>query len=361
VTDTFDLSLGGPAALVATLGTNKVTLAPGASQVVTITTQAVNFAVSGQLPLFATATSEGNPAVQAGATAALTIGTTTGLTASASPGVQVLPVPGTTSFLVLVNNTGNLEDAYTATITGTTGPVTANLMGLDGLPAQTIPLFRLPGLSTGALLLQTNLTATGPGKVNVQVQSLNDPTRTAAVTATVSAAQPTSQPPPPPPVLPPPVPPPVPPGQTPLPEPVITVVSPPGVAEGAAGSNPPLWLAGGDFTPASVVFMWAQVGKRLVVVALRTLFVNGVLVVWLPATLPGLRGKRWVLGEGDLLALSVFTPGPGLGLSPLLRVPVLEAVRPGQVGTAAERAEVNQLEERLGREVTLDDMPQRVL
>jgi hypothetical protein len=255
VTDTFDLALGGPAALVASLGTSKVTLGPGASQQVTITTQPVNFAVSGSLPLFATATSEGNPAVQAGATAALTIDTTTGMTASASPGVQVLPVPGTTSFLVLVNNTGNLEDAYTATITGTTGPVTANLMGLDGQPAQTIPTFRLPGLSTGALLLQTDLSATGPGKVNVQVQSLTDPSRTASVTATVSAAQPSSQPPPPPPRV---QQPPVPPVPQP-PVPVISVVSPAVVAEGPAGAQPPLWLAGTNFTPASVVLRWARV------------------------------------------------------------------------------------------------------
>ena len=41
---------------------------------------------------------------------------------------KVLPVPGTSSFLLLVNNTGNTEDAYTATIMGTSGPVTANLM-----------------------------------------------------------------------------------------------------------------------------------------------------------------------------------------------------------------------------------------
>jgi uncharacterized membrane protein len=217
VTDTFDLALAGPAALVASLGMQKVTLDPGASQQVAITTQAVTFAVSGNLPLMATATSEGNPAVQAGAAANLVIGNTTGLTASASPSVQVLPVPGTTSFLVLVNNTGNLQDSYTATITGTTGPVTAALMGLDGQPTQTIPTFILPGLSTGALLLQTDLSATGPGKVNVQVQSLNDPSRTATVTATVSAATPGTSP-----VTPPP------PTPTPAPAPApVVVVAPP--------------------------------------------------------------------------------------------------------------------------------------
>ncbi len=55
---------------------------------------------------------------------------------------------------MLVNNLGNLDDFYTATITGTTGGISASLIGLDGLPTQSIPIFELPGLSTGELLLK---------------------------------------------------------------------------------------------------------------------------------------------------------------------------------------------------------------
>src|SRR5262249_32933373 len=109
----------------------------------------------------------------------LTIAPAQGLAAHFDPAAQVLPVPGTSSFLLLVDNTGNTEDAYTATVMGTTGPVTASLMGLDGRPTQAVPVFRLPGLSTGAILLQTNLAAAGQGDVTVQVQSLGDPTRPA--------------------------------------------------------------------------------------------------------------------------------------------------------------------------------------
>ena len=72
-----------------------------------------------------------------------------------------------------------------ATIMGTTGPVTASLMGLDGLPTQTIPIFYLPGLSTGAIVLQTSLSSLGQGTVTVQVSSLTQPTESALVTATV--------------------------------------------------------------------------------------------------------------------------------------------------------------------------------
>ena len=51
---------------MSSLGTNQVTLAPGASQVVPITTGAVDFAVQGTLDLTAAATSTSNPAIQDG-------------------------------------------------------------------------------------------------------------------------------------------------------------------------------------------------------------------------------------------------------------------------------------------------------
>jgi hypothetical protein len=60
-------------------------------------------------------------------------------------------------------------------------------LGLDGQPTQTIPVFRLPGLSTGAVVLETNLASAGQGDVMIQVQSLSDATRTAMATATVTA------------------------------------------------------------------------------------------------------------------------------------------------------------------------------
>src|SRR5262249_14498266 len=61
---------------------------------------------------------------------------------------------------------------YSATITGTTGPITAALVGLDGSKTQSIPLFSLPGLSSGAILLDTNATGRGSGTVTVVIHSL---------------------------------------------------------------------------------------------------------------------------------------------------------------------------------------------
>ncbi|HEV3344414.1 MAG TPA: DUF4214 domain-containing protein [Pirellulales bacterium] len=193
--DTFNLSLGSPGALVATLGTNKVTLQPGASQNVPVTTSAANFADAGALPLTGIATSQTNSSVQAQSTADLSIPSTQNMTAAFNPAQQTLVVPGKTSFLLQVNNTGNTEDSYSATIVGTTGPVTANLVGLDGQPTQSVPLFILPGLSTGAILLQVNDTATGQGTVTVLVQSLTNSSIQAAPTATVTVPVPIVPPP----------------------------------------------------------------------------------------------------------------------------------------------------------------------
>lgn len=189
-TDTYTLKLGGPAGLVSSLGTKQVTLAAGASQVVPISTGEVNFAVQGDLNLMGIATSETNPAVQAAATAALSIPATLGMTASFSPATQPLSQPGAATFLLTVHNTRNTEDSYTARIIGTSGPITANLVGLDGSPTQSVPIFILPGLSTGAILVQTDLSAFGQGTVTVQITSLNHGDITSTAIATVSAAAP---------------------------------------------------------------------------------------------------------------------------------------------------------------------------
>ena len=79
------------------------------------------------------------------------------MTAAFSPASQTLSQPGMATFLLMVHNTGNTEDSYSATIMGTNGPVTATLVGLDGSPTQSISTFILPGLSTGAIELQVSL------------------------------------------------------------------------------------------------------------------------------------------------------------------------------------------------------------
>lgn len=183
--DTFALQLGGPAGVSATLGTASVTLAPGASQTVPITLGSLNFALSGGLDLIGVGTSQANTTVKDQDLAQILIDVSKGLSVSITPTVVELPTPGAAAFLVQVDNTGNGEDAYKAEIMGTTGPVTAALNGLNRQPTQKIDLFRLPGLSTGGILLNATLTAPGEGKITVRVTSLTDASLTAQAVATV--------------------------------------------------------------------------------------------------------------------------------------------------------------------------------
>lgn len=187
VLDTFDLSLGGPGAFVGSLSAAQVTLAPGAVQTVSITTQAVPFALPGGFTLTAQAVSRMEPTVRDQVVASLTIPTTQGVSASFVQATQTLSRPGSASFVLLVKNTGNREDSFMATITGGSGQANGSLTGLDGKLTRTVPLFRLPGLSTGALILPATLTDFGQGSVTVEVRSLSDSSLTAFATATLLA------------------------------------------------------------------------------------------------------------------------------------------------------------------------------
>jgi hypothetical protein len=185
-TDTFDLSLAGPAALVSSLGSKQITLKPGASQTIPITTAAVDFALPGALDLTGLAASHASPSVLAGASAALTIAATTGMTAALSPASQTLAAVGSTAFSLQVRNTGNSGDAYSAVITVTTGPIRASLVGPDGLPTQSLSRFFLAALASGDLVLDAALTGPGQGTVTVRVTSLSTGQST-TLTATVIA------------------------------------------------------------------------------------------------------------------------------------------------------------------------------
>ena len=147
----------------------------------------MNFASSGTLNLTAIAVSHGNPAVK---------GRCHGqprdpVNPSRHRAVQSgLPDPrmrpDTTSFVLLVTNTGNTDDSYRISIVGQSGPITASLVGLDGSLTQTIPVFRLPGLSSGAIVVEANLASLEQGTVTVQVTSLDHAGITSTAVATVT-------------------------------------------------------------------------------------------------------------------------------------------------------------------------------
>ena len=184
--ETYDLALAGPVALYATLAQKEVTLDPGASLNVAVSVAAINTALPGQLSLTAVATSRANAAVRDTATAQVTIPATRGVTAVFNPpSVTLDAVPGSAKSLLLVQNTGNTEDAFSAAITGTSGLVTGKLQGLDGQPTEQIPLFRLPALATGAITLDANLPDSATGSVTTEVKS-TDQAQSASATFTLS-------------------------------------------------------------------------------------------------------------------------------------------------------------------------------
>lgn len=189
VRETFDLSLAAPAALKATLGETSVTLDPGQSVSIPIEVGAIDFAFPGALSLVGVATSRSNPLVRAADGVGVDIAGLIAMTAAFDNATHVLPLPGTSAFLLLVDNIGNIEDQYSATIKSTNGPITANLVGLQGERTQSVPLFILPGLSRGAILLNAEIISAGKGTITVTVKSLTDASVSTEITAQLQAGE----------------------------------------------------------------------------------------------------------------------------------------------------------------------------
>lgn len=225
--DTFDLTVVGALAGAAQPSVPSVTLAAGASIAVPIAIADLDFAGQTSFELGLLATSQADSIVRDLATATVFVPQRQGLAAAFEPEARNLPAPGATAFLLRVDNLSNFEDALSATIVGTTGPVTAHLVDATGAPVQTIPLFRTPSLSEALIYLAVTVTGTAEGTVTVQVSSLGVPGLEAEATAIVQAggATPTPSPTPSPtptPTAPPTVTPVVTSAPTPTPTPVVT-------------------------------------------------------------------------------------------------------------------------------------------
>jgi hypothetical protein len=94
------------------------------------------------------------------------------MTAAFSPASQTLAKPGTVTFTLMVHNTGNSEDAYTATIVGTNGPVSANLIDLAGSRAEsTVVLTFDQALDAITAVNPRNYQIIAPGGRKVRVKS----------------------------------------------------------------------------------------------------------------------------------------------------------------------------------------------
>lgn len=186
VQDTFNLSIAGPLAQAASVPA-QITLAPGGFQNVPITFNTVNYVVPSNTPLQVRVISQSQPAVQAILTATVTVPPNPGVTATIAPSsVSVSTAPDSVGFQFTTGNTGNATDSYTAQISGTTGAVTASLVGPSGQAGPSIGPFFVTALSSAAFPLNTTVTGPGTSTVTVTVTSLTNPSLTASDTVEIN-------------------------------------------------------------------------------------------------------------------------------------------------------------------------------
>ncbi len=190
VSDTFALAPVGPLAENTGLNGSSVTLAAGASQTFNLVVSNVALNLPGAYPVQLRATSQAVPGVTQVGSASLIVPAARGVVATLTPGSQqVNTTPRDVTLNLGVTATGNLNDLYSAVITGTSGPVTASLSG-PGSSGSAIPSFALPALGNAAFPAPARLNATGTGTVTVKVTSLSDPTVFATTTASIQSPTP---------------------------------------------------------------------------------------------------------------------------------------------------------------------------
>ncbi len=193
--DTFDLAAAGPLADKTAVGAAFVNLNAGASTVVNVTVTSIASNLAGTLPVQLKAVSRAAPSVFALGSANLVVPQSRGVQAALAPTPsQISNPPGSVALSLQTQNTGNLDDTYSAVITGTTGPVTANLVGPGGVAGNSISSFAVPALGSAAFLSNVQLTAAGTGTVTVKVTSLTDPAVFSNAVATIQSPAPQEPP-----------------------------------------------------------------------------------------------------------------------------------------------------------------------
>jgi hypothetical protein len=190
--DTYNLSVVGPLAQVASVPSTSGPINATKTGQVPITLNPIDFVSPGTYALDVKAVSQANPLVQAVIAGSVTVSGSKGVSAAITPSpTSVQTTPGSVSLLFQATNTGNVPDNYTASITGTTGPVTATLNG----SGQSIASFPIPALGNSEFPLNAQVTGPGAATVTVTVTSLSSSTIHNQATVTINnstAGQPTA-------------------------------------------------------------------------------------------------------------------------------------------------------------------------
>jgi uncharacterized membrane protein len=186
VQEKFNLSVIGAFAQSATLASPSVTLAPLAQQDVAINLSNLNYLPSGNAVLQVRAVSNSIPAVQTVVSATVNVLGAKSVAAAITPSPASANPSAPATLLFQASNTGNVNDTYTAAITGVTGPVTASLVNTNGQAVQTTSPFYVPALADSRFQLNAQVTGAGAGSVTVKVTSTTDATVNATATVAIS-------------------------------------------------------------------------------------------------------------------------------------------------------------------------------
>ena len=120
----------GPLSSAASIPATSGQIAPaGSAQIPVTMDSSVSLLPGNNYPLQILAASKANPLVQTVISSVVTVNKSKGVTSAISPSqASVTTTPGPVSLLFRVNNTGNTDDTYTASITQS-GGLTATLGG----------------------------------------------------------------------------------------------------------------------------------------------------------------------------------------------------------------------------------------
>lgn len=182
--DTFDLALTGPLGPTITPSASTVALAAGASTTVNLSVgSAAAFARPGTSSFGVLAVSRAAPSAFARASAVVTIPIASAVNVTGQPATSVLTSTPTTRVVnVVIQNLGNIEDQFSLTILGTSGPVTAQLLDASGAAVSSITGITIPAFSSAVARLSAMISSNSAATVTVRATSMSTATTQANAT-----------------------------------------------------------------------------------------------------------------------------------------------------------------------------------
>ena len=184
--DTFDLSGLGPLGPAVMIAPSSVTLDPGTSTNVIVTLGNAGFVPQGTSSFDVQAVSRSENAARARASAQIVSAARKSVAlAGEPPSMSVASVPATRSFGLAVQNTGNVEDAYSLAIVAKSVNMSASLRDAGGGAVQSVAPVRLPGNAFALAHVDATINSGSSGTVTLRVTSQTDATISATTVLTI--------------------------------------------------------------------------------------------------------------------------------------------------------------------------------